>query len=61
MTRRYPMNRMTLGTTSLRAGISRTLSVAVAALALSACSWFTDFKDQPDIDPWQSPADRVGG
>ena len=29
-------------------------------LALSACSWFTDFKDQPDIDPWQSPADTIG-
>jgi mono/diheme cytochrome c family protein len=26
----------------------------------SACSWFTDFKDQPDIDPWQSPADTIG-
>lgn len=27
---------------------------------MTACSWFTDFKDQPDVDPWQSPADSIG-
>jgi mono/diheme cytochrome c family protein len=26
--------------------------------ALTACSWFTDFKEQPKIDPWES-ADSV--
>ena len=34
--------------------------LAAGALLASACSWFTDFKDQPDIDPWQSPADTIG-
>ncbi|NUQ19433.1 MAG: cytochrome c [Gemmatimonadaceae bacterium] len=34
--------------------------LALGAAAVSACSWFTDFKDQPDIDPWESPADTIG-
>jgi mono/diheme cytochrome c family protein len=24
-------------------------------LALTGCSWFTDFKEQPKIDPWDTP------
>lgn len=35
-------------------------SVLTAAVALSAgCSWFTDFKQQPKIDPWESAADTI--
>src|SRR5437764_9664816 len=30
----------------------------VAAILLTGCSWFTDFKEQPKIDPWES-ADTV--
>jgi mono/diheme cytochrome c family protein len=26
---------------------------------MGACSWFTDFKEQPKIDPWESPADTI--
>jgi mono/diheme cytochrome c family protein len=26
---------------------------------LGACSWFTDFKDQPKHDPWESPSDTI--
>jgi mono/diheme cytochrome c family protein len=26
---------------------------------LGACSWFTDFKEQPKIDPWESVSDTV--
>ena len=26
---------------------------------LGACSWFTDFKEQPKHDPWESPADTI--
>jgi mono/diheme cytochrome c family protein len=26
---------------------------------LTACSWFTDFKDQPKFDPWKSVSDTV--
>jgi mono/diheme cytochrome c family protein len=33
--------------------------VIVAALGLSACSWFTDFKQQPKFDPWDSPSDTI--
>jgi len=28
-------------------------------IALTACSWFTDFKDQPKFDPWTSPNDSI--
>jgi mono/diheme cytochrome c family protein len=29
------------------------------ALLLTGCSWFTDFKEQPKIDPWETPADSI--
>ncbi|MDB4908279.1 MAG: hypothetical protein JWO05_3063 [Gemmatimonadetes bacterium] len=42
---------------------SRRLRQAVYFVALSlpfaACSWFTDFKQQPKIDPWESPNDTT--
>lgn len=28
-------------------------------LALSGCSWFTDFKQQPKYDPWDTPNDST--
>ena len=28
-------------------------------VALTACSWFTDFKEQPKYDPWESPHDSI--
>ena len=28
-------------------------------LLLAACSWFTDFKQQPKVDPWESAADSI--
>ena len=28
-------------------------------LLLGACSWFTDFKQQPKIDPWESGSDTI--
>jgi mono/diheme cytochrome c family protein len=28
-------------------------------LALGACSWFTDFKEQPKFDPWESTSDTI--
>jgi len=36
-------------------------SVAWVALvaSLGACSWFTDFKEQPKIDPWESSSDSI--
>jgi mono/diheme cytochrome c family protein len=29
------------------------------AITLTSCSWFTDFKDQPKIEPWESVSDSV--
>jgi len=34
-------------------------ALAVIPFILSSCSWFTDFKQQPKIDPWESPADSI--
>jgi mono/diheme cytochrome c family protein len=28
-------------------------------LTLGACSWFTDFKQQPKIDPWETSSDTI--
>jgi mono/diheme cytochrome c family protein len=28
-------------------------------VVLSGCSWFTDFKEQPKIDPWDTPNDST--
>jgi mono/diheme cytochrome c family protein len=37
----------------------RTALVALIAVLASGCSWFTDFKDQPKIEPWESVSDSV--
>lgn len=34
-------------------------SVLVALLAAGGCSWFTDFKQQPKLDPWETSADTI--
>jgi len=34
-------------------------SYLLFALLLSGCSWFTDFKQQPKIDPWETSNDTV--
>ena len=39
--------------------VPRPALVAVVAGLATACSWFTDFKDQPKIEPWESVADSV--
>lgn len=33
--------------------------IAALLLAATGCSWFTDFKQQPKIDPWESVADTI--
>lgn len=33
--------------------VSRTASAFVLPLAFGACSWFTDFKNQPRVEPWE--------
>ena len=39
-------------------GVRRYGVLGVVAM-LGACSWFTDFKEQPKIDPWESASDTV--
>jgi mono/diheme cytochrome c family protein len=31
----------------------------IPLVLLSSCAWFTDFKQQPKVDPWESPADTI--
>ncbi len=38
---------------------ARTVGLSIAVLGLSACSWFTDFKEQPKFDPWESTSDSI--
>ena len=35
------------------------LTLLSVVTALGACSWFTDFKQQPKMDPWESPSDTI--
>jgi len=37
----------------------RVSSLALVVTVLGACSWFTDFKEQPKIDPWQTANDTI--
>ncbi len=37
----------------------RLAATAFMPLVFSACSWFTDFRDQPAIQPWDSVADTI--
>ncbi len=39
--------------------VLRAAAIAYAALLVSGCSWFTDFKRQPSWHPWQSEADTI--
>jgi len=38
---------------------SLALPALLGGLVLSGCSWFTDFKQQPKIDPWETAADTI--
>lgn len=37
----------------------RVAATALMPFVFGACSWFTDFKDQPAIQPWDSVADTI--
>jgi len=39
--------------------LARRYSALALLTALSACSWFTDFREQPKPDPWESPSDSI--
>ena len=38
---------------------ARRMSVFALVTTLGACSWFTDFKEQPKPGPWKSPSDTI--
>jgi len=38
---------------TLRVRTFRTLAIVALPLALGACDWFTDFKNQPKLEPWE--------
>jgi hypothetical protein len=38
---------------------ARTVALFALVGGLGACSWFTDFKEQPKFDPWESPSDTI--
>jgi mono/diheme cytochrome c family protein len=40
------------------ARVRRAAALALVTV-LTACSWFTDFKQQPKYDPWESPNDSI--
>lgn len=44
---------------ALRARVLSPMSYVLCPLLLSACTWFTDFKQQPKVDPWETPADTI--
>lgn len=53
---------MSADPSSMTTIFSRALRAAALAgvlVGLSGCDWFTDFKDQPKIEPWESPADSI--
>ncbi len=38
---------------------ARLLPLSLLLLSVGGCSWFTDFKQQPKIDPWESSSDTL--
>ena len=37
----------------------RTLVLVSLPALVTGCEWFTDFKEQPKVDPWESPSDTI--
>jgi mono/diheme cytochrome c family protein len=44
---------------AVRSAVRSAATSVVTAAVLVGCSWFTDFKQQPKIDPWESVADSI--
>lgn len=43
----------------MRRDLRQACMLSLAALGLGGCSWFTDFKQQPKMDPWETAADTI--
>ena len=50
---------MTADTRRTAARALRTGVLAASLLTLGACEWFTDFKQQPKVDPWETANDTT--
>ena len=48
-----------MSASAMRFGRRAALLAIPAMMSLTACSWFTDFKQQPKVDPWESVADSI--
>lgn len=51
--------RQELGTSWSSAARTHYFLIPLSLLFLSGCSWFTDFKQQPKIDPWETASDTI--
>jgi mono/diheme cytochrome c family protein len=43
----------------MRRNSAQVVTPVLLATVLTSCAWFTDFKQQPKIDPWESAADSI--
>ena len=41
------------------AAVTSAFTFVVASALISGCSWFTDFRQQPKLDPWETPNDTI--
>lgn len=41
------------------ARVIRRYGILVVVVGLGACSWFTDFREQPKYDPWETASDTM--
>ena len=39
--------------------VGRRAALLSVVVVLGGCAWFTDFKEQPKVDPWESPHDSI--
>src|SRR5215212_4474613 len=53
------MARWRCGMSAERLVRARRAGALALVTALTACSWFTDFKEQPKPDPWETPSDTI--
>lgn len=44
---------------ALRRAVTSAFKSALLLTVLAGCDWFTDFKQQPKIDPWESASDSI--
>jgi len=56
---RNPSRNPSRSSSRLTGGLKSSVMGSLLVLGVSGCEWFSDFKQQPKIDPWESPADSI--